>query len=90
MRKRDETPTDRGKRVTRETAPVPLMDDSSDSGEVGGPPARQVTPQERHARIAEIAYRNAEKRGFTPGGELDDWLQAEREVDSEESAPGVI
>jgi Protein of unknown function (DUF2934) len=88
MRKRDETPTDRGKRVPREIAP--LMDDSSDSGEVGGLPARQVTPQERHARIAEIAYRNAEKRGFTPGGELDDWLRAEREVDSEESAPGVI
>jgi hypothetical protein len=90
MRKRDETPADRGKRVIREIASAPLMDDSSDSGGVGGLPTRQVTPQERHARIAEIAYRNAQKRGLTPGSELDDWLQAEREVDSEESAPGVL
>lgn len=37
----------------------------------------------REARIAERAYWRAEQRGFMPGQELDDWLQAEREVDSE-------
>jgi hypothetical protein len=36
---------------------------------------------DREQRIAELAYRHAEQRGFAPGGELDDWLAAEREVD---------
>ena len=31
--------------------------------------------------IAQRAYRIAERRGFAPGRELDDWLQAEREVE---------
>jgi hypothetical protein len=35
----------------------------------------------RRARIAIAAYYRAERRGFTPGRELDDWLEAEREVD---------
>jgi hypothetical protein len=32
-------------------------------------------------KIAAAAYRRAESRGFVPGAELDDWLQAEAEVD---------
>ncbi len=35
----------------------------------------------REARIAEAAYWRAERRGFTAGQELDDWLAAEKEVD---------
>lgn len=34
------------------------------------------TPQ-RHAMIAEAAYFRAQRRGFEPGHELEDWLQAE-------------
>ena len=30
--------------------------------------------------IAERAYYKAERRGFAPGHELDDWLAAEREM----------
>jgi hypothetical protein len=41
-----------------------------------------VRPEERHARISRAAYRRAESRGFGAGGELEDWLLAEREVDS--------
>jgi hypothetical protein len=37
--------------------------------------------ESRAARIAEAAYWRAERRGFAPGQELDDWLAAEREVD---------
>lgn len=37
--------------------------------------------ESREARIAEAAYWRAERRGFTAGQELDDWLAAEREVD---------
>jgi len=32
------------------------------------------------ARIAELAYYKAEKRGFEPGHELEDWLEAEQEL----------
>jgi hypothetical protein len=31
------------------------------------------------ANIAEVAYLKAESRGFIPGYELDDWLEAEQE-----------
>jgi len=36
----------------------------------------------RTQTIAFAAYLRAERRGFTPGGELDDWLQAEAELDT--------
>jgi Protein of unknown function (DUF2934) len=36
--------------------------------------------------IALAAYYRAEQRGFAPGGELGDWLEAEREL-SQASAP---
>jgi len=32
--------------------------------------------------IAEIAYFAAQRRGFSPGYELDDWLEAEQEVET--------
>ena len=35
---------------------------------------------ERHAMIAQAAYFRAERRGFAHGEELDDWLEAEREI----------
>jgi hypothetical protein len=39
-------------------------------------------PLDRNASIAEYAYSIAERRGFAPGHELDDWLQAESLVDA--------
>jgi len=30
--------------------------------------------------IAEAAYHRAQRRGFAPGGEVQDWLEAEAEV----------
>jgi hypothetical protein len=42
----------------------------------------RLTPAERHRRICELAYRRAEQRGFAPGDEIEDWLEAEREVDA--------
>jgi hypothetical protein len=42
----------------------------------------RLTPAERHQRICELAYRRAEQRGFAPGNEIEDWLDAEREVDA--------
>ena len=40
------------------------------------------SPEEREYMIAEAAYYRAERRGFTPGNEMEDWLQAETEIDS--------
>ena len=38
------------------------------------------TFRDQDAMIAECAYYRAERRGFIPGYELDDWYEAEREV----------
>lgn len=40
-----------------------------------------ITAEERYKMIAHLAYLRAEKREFAPGHEVDDWLQAESEVD---------
>jgi len=53
-----------------------------------------VGPEQRAALIAEAAFFRAEKRGFAPGYEVEDWLAAESEVDAKlmqavESGPRV-
>ena len=40
-----------------------------------------VGPKDRYHSIAEAAYLRAQHRGFLPGCELQDWLEAEAEVD---------
>ena len=42
-----------------------------------------VRPQNRDELIGTAAYYHAERRGFEPGHELDDWLAAERDVDAQ-------
>lgn len=41
---------------------------------------QQMNEEEIRRLIAEAAYYRAEKRGFTPGSEEQDWCEAEREV----------
>ena len=41
-----------------------------------------VDPEQRASLIAEAAFFRAEKRGFAPGQEVEDWLAAESEVDA--------
>lgn len=41
-----------------------------------------VSEEARRAMIAQAAYLRAERRGFTPGNELEDWMAAEAEVDA--------
>jgi hypothetical protein len=45
-------------------------------------PSGALDPGVRRAMIAEAAYFRAEKRGFVAGGEMDDWLAAEADVDA--------
>jgi hypothetical protein len=44
------------------------------------------TDEQRRERKATIAYSRAEGRGFGSGLELEDWLEAERQVDDEMAA----
>ena len=46
--------------------------------QAGSAPALNET--ERQKLIAQAAYFRAEKRGFAPGCELQDWIEAEAEV----------
>ena len=41
-----------------------------------------VDAEVRAAMIAEAAYYCAEKRGFAPGHELEDWLEAEAQIEA--------
>jgi hypothetical protein len=40
--------------------------------------------EEHWQQIAEGAYYRAEKRGFAPGGEEEDWFRAEEEIRARE------
>jgi hypothetical protein len=44
------------------------------------PPPPSVQPINLDAMIAEAAYYKAEKRGFYPGNDIRDWLEAKREI----------
>lgn len=39
-----------------------------------------VTPEQRYMMICEAAYFRAERRGFSPQNEVQDWLDAETEI----------
>lgn len=43
----------------------------------------QTSAPDRWQHIQRRAYEIAQERGFTPGAELSDWLQAEREFDGQ-------
>ncbi len=43
----------------------------------------ESSPEERLKVIAVAAYHKAEKRGFAPGDELQDWVEAEKEIDTQ-------
>ena len=47
----------------------------------------EVSSEEKYQLIAEAAYFRSEKRSFTPGYELEDWLAAEAEVKT--GPPGI-
>ena len=50
---------------------------------IAAPPAGvAITEDIRRGMIAEGAYLRAERRGFAPGHEEEDWLAAEAEVDA--------
>lgn len=48
-----------------------------------------ITAEERLQRIAESAYYRAERRGFSGGDAMQDWLAAEAEVDAQLSSGSI-
>jgi hypothetical protein len=46
----------------------------------GGNAQVEVSPEELRKLISEAAYFRAKQRGFAPGYEQEDWIQAEAEV----------
>lgn len=46
------------------------------------PAKKNITPEERYQMIAAAAYFLAERHGFTSGRSLNDWIEAEKEIDS--------
>jgi hypothetical protein len=57
----------------------PQPREASNAGLSGSRP--QITDIARRDLIARAAYTRAEQRGFAPGGELGDWLAAERDIE---------
>jgi hypothetical protein len=47
-----------------------------------------ISPDEVRKLISEAAYYRAKQRGFQPGHELEDWIQAEAEVTRRLNSPG--
>jgi hypothetical protein len=71
--------------MSTERVQRPDEPESKSDASPGGPgiaprhPPREV---EHADRIAKRAYELATQRGLAPGHELDDWLQAEREIEA--------
>ena len=63
-------------RVTKKVARKVARKPAKSSGLSNNTP-----PEERWRLIAVAAYHKAERRGFAPGGELQDWTEAEKEID---------
>jgi hypothetical protein len=53
---------------------------SSNTGAVDSNVSAERSPEEMRSLIEEAAYYRAKQRGFEPGHELEDWIQAESEV----------
>ena len=56
---------------TPATADQPFVEGAGDT----------LDPDLRHRLISETAYHHLEERGFADGSEVEDWAQAEAEVD---------
>jgi hypothetical protein len=80
----DRTPQPR----ERQRRPAPMANRPAASPVIAGKaPANFDPSSSREALIATAAYYRAEKRGFLPGHELQDWLAAEREIDGVGTGP---
>lgn len=59
---------------------IPAKSPIRSAPEICNDGAPAITREEREHLVARAAYFRAEKRGFAPGCELQDWVEAEAEV----------
>jgi hypothetical protein len=79
------------KKVAKEKVTVTKVDDVNNppvkkvtkkSTKIASKPSSlKITPEERWKMVAVAAYQKAEKRNFTPGYDLQDWIESENEID---------
>jgi hypothetical protein len=65
-------------KVARAPVAAPKPKQGNPNPQAASSPA--LNAQERDKLIAQAAYFRAERRGFAPGYELQDWVEAEAEV----------
>jgi hypothetical protein len=63
------------------SASAPAAGSSQAERPAQAPAGARLSDEERQRRIAEAAYRKAQERGFSGDRQLEDWLEAERELD---------
>ena len=80
-RRSDSTPAPKAEQAAAPKAPARRTQRAKPKGN-STPTVTSVTVEVRRATIAQAAYFHAERRGFAPGGEEQDWLKAEAEVDA--------
>lgn len=74
------------RREPRHPHSVPILTAEDEAGTTPDQPFAEgaqdaVDPDLRHRLISEAAFRRYTERGYADGYDLDDWLQAEAEVD---------
>jgi hypothetical protein len=69
------------KEAAKTPEPTKPAEPAKSTKATGAKPA-VLSPAERMKMIAEAAYYLAEKRGFSGGNELTDWVAAEKQVDA--------
>ena len=80
MSSRSSPTLQRGARKVAKQAPAATVSESSGDSQAAVPAAASANGNDLEARIRVRAYEHYEQRGSQEGHELDDWLQAEREV----------
>jgi len=75
------TSTEKAEKSTATASRAPRKSVTAPGAGTGTGNAIQVTPEERQRYVSEAAFFIAERRGFSGGCELEDWLQAEAQID---------
>lgn len=71
------------KRRSHEAQQAPKPQSAEISAPAPSTPADSASDEARGRMIAIAAYYRAERRGFAPGYELEDWLAAEVEIETQ-------
>lgn len=69
-----------GSRPTQARKSTKAAPDTPPERETSGNTAAKLSPEEVYRLIQESAYFKAKARGFAPGHEIQDWIEAEQEV----------